>query len=385
MNSIFFVEGVAGASGDMILAALLDLGYPIDALKKLLRMLDLDLKLTKTTKQGLQATIVTPILPNKEKTSWGLKDFLKILDGSKLPANLKNQTAELFRKLAAAEASVHGVTIEKLHFHELGGWDTLFDLVAVSAALDYLKPFQIHIGPLNVGGGTVKTEHGILPVPAPATAHLLQGFTLYSSDAKTELVTPTGALLLSHFGIPSDNFPPMKLERMGLGAGEKNLPFPNILRIFSGTVVSTYLSDSVVKLETNVDDMNPQFWDHAFETCYEAGALEVFLTPLLMKKNRPAYLLTVLVPVEAEAAVLEKIFQETTTLGIRREIVSRVLLKRTLVRVETPYGEIPCKVGYQNGTPLNITPEYDVMKMLSRQQKVPLKTLYQSVMRNFPN
>lgn len=378
-----YIEGTAGASGDMLLGALLDLGYPIDELKNVLKPFRLDLKFSETTKEGLKTKKVTPILPNDQKKTWKLNDFLKILDSGKLKSKIETTVRELFHKIAEVEGSIHGTTAEKVHFHELAGWDTLFDLISVTAAFDYLKPSNIFVGPMNVGGGSVDLAHGRIPVPVPAASELLKNFFIYSSDVKTELVTPTGALLLSHFGMPSNSMPLMKLDGIGHGAGDKNLSFPNVLRIFSGAPVTNYASDTIIKLETNVDDMNPQFWDHAFESCYAAGALDVFLTPLQMKKNRPAYLFTVLTPIEKESAVLDKIFQETTTLGIRRELVSRVTLKRKFVEVNTPYGKIPCKIGYQNGHPLNIAPEYDVMKTIAKKKKVPLKELYQSVFKNW--
>ncbi len=381
-GTVLYFEGKSGASGDMILASLLDLGFPVEALQKSLDTLSVPLRFESRdiSSNQLRAKSVKPLLPEEEKKEWKLADFLSLLNNSKLSSGLKERACSVFNRLGKVEAKVHGKTPDSLHFHELGGWDTIFDIVGSVAALDFFSPSEIFVGPLNLGGGMVESQHGRLPVPAPAVVELMKGFPVYSSSFETELLTPTGAAILTTFGKPTPHFPRMIVEQVGHGAGEKKLDFPNILRVFQGELLVVSSPESILKLETNVDDMNPQFWDHVFDRLYERGAHEVFLTQVLMKKNRLAYLLTVLAPVDQEATLMEIIFQETTTLGIRREIVTRNILPRKFIQVKTPYGEVPCKVGYQNGKVFNVAPEYDVLKKLSKEKKIPLKQLYQQVL-----
>lgn len=385
-NSLLYIEGNAGASGDMILAALVNLGFPIKKLNETLKLLHpgLGASLKQTAKHGFAAPALDPILPKSKEKVRTLSDFLTLIEKSKLSQTFKEKTAELMNRLAECESKIHLKPKASLHFHELGGWDTLLDLVGIVAGLQHFGFPEIRVGPLNVGGGKVKTEHGLLPVPVPAVCELLKGFTLYSSGEEAELVTPTGALILSTFGKPVERFPRMIMANIGSGAGSATLSFPNILRMFLGDAAQEMHDDRILKLETNIDDMNPQFWEHVFEKLYESGAFEVFLTPVVMKKSRPAHVLTVLAPAESENKLTQILFEETTTLGIRREVISRITLSRKTIQVPTPYGDIPCKVGYSNGTTFNIVPEYEALKMVSRDRKLPLKKLYEIVVQSLP-
>lgn len=380
---VLFVEGNAGAGGDMLLAALLDLGFPSANLKKIGAMLPVavDFREEKNDSHGFSARRVIPILPKSPKKKWTARDFFAAIEACRLPRDLKSAAAGVFNRLAEAEGAAHGKKIETLHFHELGGWDTLFDIVGVLAGFRHFDPAEIYAGPLNVGGGFAGSEHGPLPVPPPAVTALLKGFAVYSSGERTELVTPTGAALLSSLAKPAAALPPMTLSGCGCGAGTKRLAIPNVLRILMGAPLAFPSGDSILKLETNVDDMNPQIWEHVLGKLYDAGAHEAYLTPVMMKKSRPATVLTVLAPLEKENELAAILFRETTTLGIRREVVARRTLKRKSVKVRTSLGEIACKAAYENGTMLNLSPEYDAMKRLADKRGTPLKKLYHQVMK----
>lgn len=383
---VLYIEGNAGASGDMILASLIDLGYPVEHLKETLSKLPVPLKISSNVvhKNGIKARTIKLNSPKTGKKKWTLNNFTSALNESKLPSPLKEKSKSLFERLASAEGKIHGKHPESVHFHELGGWDTLANIVGSLAALAYFNLHEIWIGPLNVGGGTAQGEHGTIPLPCPVVLDLLKGFTIYSSGDHGELTTPTGALILASMGKTRNNLPAMELEEVGYGAGKKEFPFPNTLRALLGKAVSELREDKILKLETNIDDMNPQLWEHVFDKLYETGAAEVFLTPVVMKKSRPACVLTVLAPLDHEEHLLQVLFSETTTLGIRRELVPRVLLERKIVEVTTPYGKIPCKVGYRHGKMVNIAPEYEAVKMISKEKNQPLKKIYQSVLRELP-
>jgi uncharacterized protein (TIGR00299 family) protein len=382
---VFYIDGNAGASGDMLLSALLDLGFPAKTLEKFLKALhpSFGVMQKKIWCGGMFAKRIVPKFP-PSKPNGSLENFLDILKKSKLSLEIKKKASDIFKKLADVEGEIHGKKPQEVTFHELGGWDTLLDVVGVLAGFNFFHPSEIFVGPLNVGSGWVKTKHGSLPVPPPAVVKLLSGFFVYASEAKTELVTPTGALLLSSLAKPVPAMPSMLLKGCGVGAGEKKLSFPNVLRIFLGESLEPLASDRILKLETNVDDMNPQLWEHVMETLYEKGALEVFLTPVVMKKSRPATLLTVLSPLEKEEVLVETLFKETTTLGVRKEVVTRRLLQRDTVTIKTSLGEIPCKVGHENGVVVNVMPEYSALKHIAEKRKLPLKQVYQGVLKELP-
>jgi uncharacterized protein (TIGR00299 family) protein len=379
----------------MILACLLDLGFPEKELQTHLNKLSVPLSFqVKTVERGgIQSKQILPEIPKNQKKHSKLSDFLKIIKKSGLSKNIKKKSSNLFQKLAEAEGKIHGKRPEEVRFHELGGYDTLFDIIGITAGLEYFKPSKILTSPLHVGKGFVKTSHGILPVPPPVVLELLKNFPIYSGTIEEELVTPTGALIISSFTKPSPGIPNMILKKTGCGAGTKILSIPNILRILMGELSSEKKQnktldprseklqdeDEILKLETNIDDMNPQLWDYIIEKLYAAGAYEVFLTPVIMKKSRPANLLTVLASVKKESQLTELIFSETTTLGIRKEMIKRKILNRTIQEINTPYGRIQIKISNQNGKILNLTPEYEALKKIAQKKKIPLKKLYHDV------
>ncbi|MBC7189026.1 nickel pincer cofactor biosynthesis protein LarC, partial [Candidatus Aerophobetes bacterium] len=274
-------------------------------------------------------------------------------------------------------AKVHQESIENLHFHELGSLDTLIDVVCSVAGIDALKVEKIYASAVNLGGGTVNTSHGILPVPAPATLEILRNVPVYSSTSSSELTTPTGAAILKVFSSGYGNIPLMRVEKVGYGAGEKELSFPNVLRILIGEMESSLEEDEVSVIETNIDDMNPQFYGYVAELLFEKGALDVFLTPVYMKKNRPGVVLTVICEKKDEARFLEMIFRETTTLGVRVYHAKRRKLKRETRIIKTSLGEVKVKLGILNGKIVNFSPEYEDCKKIASSRSLPLKEVYQ--------
>jgi uncharacterized protein (TIGR00299 family) protein len=275
------------------------------------------------------------------------------------------------------EAKIHRKPAEEIHFHELGGLDSIVDIVGSVWGLGQIGTDVIHVSKINVGTGFVKCEHGILPVPAPATLALMKGKPIYSSGVERELLTPTGAAILTSLGSQFDQMPPMNLEKIGYGAGRDDLPHPNLLRLIIGTSTSTSGKERVIVIETNIDDMNPQFYDYIMEKLLAMGVLEVFITPIMMKKNRPATLLTVISPPEKLPSVTAFLLRETTTLGLRWREEERSRTDRKIISLQTRYGKIRFKLARWEGRIVNLSPEYEDCKRLALNKKVPLKELFE--------
>lgn len=372
-----FLDGSAGVSGNMLLGLYLDLGLPINEFIAVMRQIPIppfEIKADVVYKCGIRATHCT-VIPSERSEEKGVAEFVDAIEKSKLPEYQKEKGVKMFRRLAEVEGYIHGKAPEDVHFHELGGWDTLIDVMGSVIALDILKISNIVVGPLNVGSGSVNTCHGKLPVPAPATVELLKGFTTYTTGLEAELVTPTGALIVSSLGSP-DKQPLMKTESVGYGAGTMDLPIPNCLRGLLGTKLdSSNDSENIMLLECNLDNMNPEWLDYCMECLYGRGALEVFFTPVFMKKNRPGVLLTVLAPCDKKEELCKIIFQETTTLGVRFKEWSRHTLTRKVVSVETGWGAVRMKEGWLDGKIVNITPEYDDVKTIAARANISIKAV----------
>jgi len=374
---VAYFDCIGGASGDMLLGALADAGVSQLVLQdviRALRLTDCDLTFQRVMRgalAGLQAEVRTPSRPKHRH----LKDLLDILSASGLPGGIQEKASAILRRLAEIEAGIHAMPLEEVHLHELGGDDTLIDICGVLVGLQELGIERIHVSPLPLGRGFVQSEHGMLPLPAPATLELLKGVPLRYLEIEKELVTPTGAALLTSLSAEYGGFPSMRLERVGVGAGMRELPFPNIVRLWVGdsqAATEGLLLENLVVLETNIDDMNPQRYEPVMERLFEAGALDVTLTPVQMKKNRPATLLSVLSQPENASNALEIILNETTTLGVRRYPVERVSLPRSFHTVETVYGPIRLKL-VEWGSIRRITPEYDDCKQAALQHGVPIE------------
>jgi uncharacterized protein (TIGR00299 family) protein len=370
----------------MMLGALMDAGADIDGLKAELAKLDLshyELDRQTVFKKGIRAcqAIVRTNVSDRPHPHRRLADIRAMIDGSRLDVQCKAASIEVFTRLAQAEAIVHGTSIEEVHFHEVGAVDAIVDVVGSVIGLSLLGIEKVVCSPLNVGSGTVKCAHGILPVPAPATAELIRGRPVYSSGVAAELLTPTGAALLTTLAAEFGPMPAMTLEKVGYGAGCADLEIANLLRLAIGKsqpAACALDSEQVAVLETNIDDMNPQVYDHLMDHLLAMGAMDVFLTPLLMKKNRPGTLLTVLCPLAMVARAAHFIIAETTTIGLRWRIDERLKAARVIRTIETDWGPIRVKVASMDGRTVNVSPEYEDCRQVAQAHKVPLKNVMEA-------
>ncbi len=377
---IAYTDCFSGISGDMFLASLLDAGLPLDVLQDGIDKLNLpekvELKLTETHKGALRAADLEVIVPHSHHHRH-LSDILDILSASRLSDQIKQTAGRVFTLLAEAEAQVHGEPVEHIHFHEVGALDSIVDVTGVVIGLEALGIERLYASPLPYGTGTVNSAHGQLPLPAPATLEVLRSVQapLIPSAAQVELVTPTGAAILGT--LATFERPEFTLTATGIGAGKRDLAWPNIMRLMVGETPTAEAS-KMVQLETNIDDMNPQFYGHIMEKLFAAGALDVFLTPIQMKKNRPGTLLGVIAFRRDEAALAELILRETSTLGLRVQPISRYEAQREFRQIRTAYGELTMKLKILNGKVIHSVPEYDECVRLADQNSVPLTEIYQS-------
>ncbi len=385
-----YLDCFAGISGDMFLGALIDLGVsPGELANRLagLRLKGYRLSAEKMLKNGISGTKVTVHLLDPKQERRHLSDILRIIDESALPGAVKQQSAVVFNHLASAEAKIHGVLPEQVHFHEVGALDAILDIVGTVTALDMLGIEQVYCSPLPLGTGTVECAHGVLPLPAPAVLELLKGLPTRSCDVEGETVTPTGAALVKTLAAGFGPMPSMKIISTGYGAGEAERRLPNMLRVIMGEVadecrppdaLGRFEEDHLNVIEANIDDMNPEFYDYIMPPLFSAGAVEVFLTPVIMKKGRPGQVMTCLVPDHNMNDVINILLSETTTLGVRAYRCHRYKLARETMTVQTPYGPVRVKLGRHPGTGMlmNIAPEWEDCKALAANHNVPVKTVY---------
>jgi len=377
---IAYFDCFSGISGDMILGALVDAGLPLEVFTKLIDDLNLSgcrISSKKVKKSGISATKVDISFPPIRKSP---AEILSLMESLDISQKLKEKSKSIFLTLAKAEAYIHQEDINSVHLHELGSIDTLIDIVGSVVGLDKMGIEEVYSSEINVGEGFVKTAHGYLPVPAPATAHILKGVPVYSSGVKAELTTPTGAAILTGFSSGYGSLPLMKLEAIGYGAGEKDLPSPNLLRVLIGEKsTQSEQEDWVSVLETNIDDMNPEFYDYLIDFLLKKGALDVFLTPIQMKKSRPGMLLSVICYEKKQKEIIDTIFSETSTFGIRISRLRREKLKREIKNLKTPLGNIRVKLGILDGKIVSVSPEYEDCKKIALERKIPLKKVYELV------
>jgi uncharacterized protein (TIGR00299 family) protein len=382
--TIAYFDCFSGASGDMILGSLLDAGVPLAALRGDLSKLPLKgfrLNPRRETREGIKATAVdVAISARTDSVERRLRDFEQIITRSTLPSPVKRDSLRVFRRLAEAEAKVHGTTPEQVHFHELGGVDTLVDDVGAVCGLRLLHVDRVCCSPLPMGSGFVTCRHGTLPIPAPATVELCRGFPVYSHpDLEGELTTPTGAAILTTLADAFGSLPELKVTSVGYGAGKTVRNRPNLLRLLLGESSSESEVSDLEKaflLETNIDDMNPEFLEDVLERLFEAGVLDAFLVPIIMKKSRPAAMISVLVHPQMVQPALDILFAETTTLGVRIKEVARQCLPRMMKKVQTRFGPIQVKIGTWKGRTVTVSPEYDECKAAARKHGVPLKEVW---------
>ncbi|MGZ3495905.1 MAG: nickel pincer cofactor biosynthesis protein LarC, partial [Thermodesulfobacteriota bacterium] len=358
---IAYFDCFSGASGDMILGSLIDAGLNPNGLRetlKKLRIQTVQLKVKKVLKGGLSATQLIVEGRGEKRHHRTLQEILRIVERSSLEAEIKKKGREVFERIASVEAKIHRVAMEEVHFHELGGLDSIVDIVGAVWGIRQMGIEKIYVSRVNVGAGFVKCEHGILPVPAPATLSLMEGKPIYSSGVERELLTPTGAALLTTLGSEFGSMPVINVERIGYGAGRDDLPHPNLLRLIIGASAPESVKERVIVVETNIDDMNPQMYDYVMERLLAMEVLEIFITPILMKKNRPGHLLTVICPSEKLPAVTKFLLTETTTLGLRWHEEERAKAEREIVPLQTKYGRIRFKLARWEGKIINLSPEY---------------------------
>ena len=384
-----YFDCFSGISGDMTLGALVDAGVPVEQLRGELQGLNVpgwELTTEKVWKNGMAASYAK-VRVQDTQTHRSLSAILGIIEKSALAPNVKERAAAIFKKLGEAEAAVHDVPLEKIHFHEVGAVDAIVDIVGACIGFTALGIESFACSALNVGGGTAKMAHGVLPVPAPATARLLLGKPTYSNGVQKELVTPTGAAIVATLCASFGPQQLMTVNAIGYGAGTADLEGqPNVLRLMVGAAAEKRVaaeSETIRVLEANLDDMNPQIYGYFLEKALAAGALDVFAAPVQMKKNRPGMLVTVLCKPEDEAKFHEMLFAETTTLGVRTYTAERRVLARQWETVRTAFGEVRIKVARLNGHIRQASPEFEDCRKLAEVKNVPLQRVMDEAMRTW--
>src|ERR1041384_2616365 len=426
---IAYLDCFSGISGDMFLGALVDAGVPMHLLEETVAAMNVDarIEMTRVMRNGISAAKVDVHVHGKKETDdehvvqhthlhesthnhphththsserghshshgdpqtrlhgRGLKEIRAIINKAGIGNSAKQTALAIFEALGTAEAKIHNVDIEKIHFHEVGAVDAMVDIVCSAVAAEALGVDEIVCSPLNVGGGTVQCAHGVLPVPVPATVELLKNAPVYSSGIQKELVTPTGAAIVSVLANRFGAFPEMKIEKSGYGAGGRDLPgHPNVVRLTVGEGLPEQAAktsqETISVLEANLDDLNPQVFGYVMDRLFEEGALDCFGVPVQMKKNRPGTLLTVLCTSEDATKLTQIIFTKTTTLGVRQRAEKRETLARNWVLVSTQWGEVRIKIANMNGTVTNYAPEYEDSRKIAAEHKVPLKTVMNEAM-----
>ncbi len=402
MSKVLYFDCFSGASGDMILGSLLDAGLPIEELRSALGSLALDgmsIEAESVDRAGVAAIkfrlrengqVVDGSDPTPKKhhhdhdhhsdkshhhhSHRSIDEILELVGRSNLSESAKASVGHLFGRLATAEAAIHQMPVNEVHLHEVGALDSIIDIVGATFGFEWFAPDEVVVSPLNVGSGTVECAHGTYPVPAPATARLLEGSPIYARGETGELVTPTGALLMTEWATSYGPLPPMTISRVGYGAGERNrADSPNVLRLLVGESADIDVGERVVVLECEIDDMNPQIFGLLMSRLHEAGALDVFYVPVQMKKDRPGTLVTVISPLGLRETLSEILFRESTTLGIRYHETRRERLERTWVTVQTSLGAVRIKLARRDDQVLNAAPEFDDCLQLAKQHDVPVK------------
>jgi uncharacterized protein (TIGR00299 family) protein len=385
---IAYFDCFSGISGDMTVGALIHAGVDAGLIKDAVASLGLpaELKVARIRKSGFDATQITVEAPH-EHVHRHLHHISRMVDASRLSERQKGLAHKIFRRLAEAEAAVHGSTIEKVHFHEVGAIDSIVDIVAAAVAIDLLNVDRIFASPVPTGCGTVEAAHGVMPVPAPGTAELLKGIPLAACTIAAELTTPTGAAILTSVANEFGPMPEMQIEGIGIGAGQRDLSQqPNILRVFVGTSTTQANSaetDRIWVLETSLDDLPGELIGYCMEQLFAAGALDVYTTAIGMKKNRPGVLLSVLCAESSIARLEDILFRETGTFGIRRMPAARSKLQRFSHEVSTPYGPVQGKVGRRAGRTAVFAPEYEDCRRVATDRGVALREVYAAAIRAF--
>jgi pyridinium-3,5-bisthiocarboxylic acid mononucleotide nickel chelatase len=391
---VAYFDCPSGAAGDMVMGALVDAGVPFEALRAELAKLGLPgftLERREVMKGVFRATKVDVHVHDHDHTHGdaghahdephgrhehpdrNLGSILALITASGLDAGVKAKAARIFTRLAEAEARVHGTTVDQVHFHEVGAVDAIVDVTGACIGLHLLDVDAVHCSALPVGGGFVTGAHGRIPIPGPGTAELLKGFPVVDTGVKRELVTPTGAAILTTLATSAGTMPAMTVEAVGYGAGDMDLEAPNVLRVFVGRPADSGGRETIMQVETTVDDMQPQLWEAVMERLFEAGALDVYLTPVMMKKSRPGTVLTALCTPDKVTELSRVLFEESPTIGVRWTAYQRERLAREMVTLTTAYGAITYKVSRLEGRVLTATPEFDEVRRIARAKGLPVR------------
>lgn len=381
MRALHF-DCLSGAAGDMILGALLDAGAPEDAVRRALDSLPLEgfsFGLRTVTRASLRAT-KAEVTVSGDHPQRGPREIAALLDAADLPEGVRARARRVFDLLAAAEAGVHGVPVETVHFHEVGAVDAIVDVVGCAAALESLAPERVTASPLVTGRGLVGSEHGPIPVPAPAVVELLKGVPL-EERGTDELVTPTGAAILREAAEAFGPMPPMTISSCGYGAGTRDSIVPNVVRVFVGETAAAPRDETLLQIEANVDDMSPELLPHALEALLAAGAVDAWVTPVVMKKGRPGFLVSALAPAAERERVVDVFLRETTTFGVRMHEVVRDVLDRTWVETEVEGHPLRVKTGMRGGVVVTAAPEFEDARRVAKATGIPLKDVYERAVR----
>jgi len=398
MGKLAFIDAFSGVSGDMFVAALLDAGVDAEALRAqidALELPDVSFSVDRVRKGGIAGARFQVRCggknaeehPSTEHRS--LSHILSLIESARIPVKVKQTASDIFERLGRAEAMVHGVTVEKVHFHEVGGVDSIVDIVAAAAALLLLDIEEVVCSPLPLGSGTIKCAHGMLPVPGPATAELVKGIPTMEIGETGELTTPTGAAIVAAVASSFGSMPAMTIEAIGYGAGRRDgSQVPNLLRVIVGsgpTVPVQHQTDSVWLLEANLDDAPGELTGYVCDQLRNAGALDVFLTPIYMKKNRPGVIISAIVDDANCHAAEQLLFHQTTTFGVRRHRCTRSKLAREQLQVQTAWGEVAVKVGRQNGQVVTVSPEFESCRRLSEAKNISVKEVMAAAVAAYHN
>ena len=386
MSTALFLDLFSGASGDMLLGALLDVGLPLEALQAELEKMDLagyELAVERQVRRSLSGTRLHVRDVAQAHPARHLHDVRHLIQASTLSTRVQATSIAVFERLARVEARIHGIAVDEVHFHEIGAVDSLVDVVGFVAGLERLKVERVFASPVPLGSGTVETEHGLLPVPAPATVALLAevGAPTCPHPAQTEIVTPTAAALLAE--LATFEYLPLRVQAVGYGFGQKEFPWANAVRAWLGeTEAQTEQGrDRVVLLECNLDDTTGEMLGYAMERLFATGALDVWFTPVQMKKNRPGIVLSVLVPPDRATTVAQVVLRETSTLGLRVLPVERIVAERRVSKVETPWGEVRVKEKWLAGERVAVSPEYEDCAHIARAHSIPLHQVFDAATR----
>jgi uncharacterized protein (TIGR00299 family) protein len=387
MKKVLYYDCFAGISGDMNLGALVDLGVPASYLEEKLGLLNIEgftLDVVGDMRKGISGTKVTVVIENPENEKHRhLRHIEELINKSTLSDGIKSKSLAIFMKVAEAEAKVHNIDIQKVHFHEVGALDSIADIVGAAICQEYLEVDEIYASPIQLGGGFVKCAHGMMPVPAPATAEIVVDLPVKSGLVDYEATTPTGAAILA---ATVDRFMEkmeLVVTKTGYGIGQRDGEIPNVLRVYLAADLTQKSADveevEAVMLECNMDDMNPEWYTHVTEMLFEAGAADVFMTPIVMKKSRPAHMLSVLCIPETAGQMKEILFRESSSIGLREHAVKKSMLRREIIKVKTKYGELEVKRSFFGESVVNEKPEFEQCRLLAKEHGVSLEEIRKEV------